>query len=541
MRPLFLLFLLTFCLCSVHFVQGQTLVDLNYSNRPLLEVLADLEKKHKLRFSYTQHKLELKRGINVHLRQKTLDIALKSMFDQNNISYTQIGQQWVLKNGIKPEPQKKKTENPISVKTDLPKITEPAQIEKKEYSPILLDEQQSNTLKIEHHKTDFKPEVHQPPFEASKKTNIHFLQFSAIGNSNASSFRTNQIGISLLSGVHGSSKALEIAGIGSVLRRNMRGFQCSAIFNSVGINTNGFQLAGIMSSTAGKLKGLQLSGLFNHANEVSGLQISPGFNLTTADLNGIQMAGIGNISANADQAAQAAGLFNLCKGAANVQLSGFYNKTKRLKGIQLCAGINETDESSGVQMGFVNRAKMLKGFQMGFINFADTVEGVTLGFINIVRAGGYNKIEASFSESMHVLMSLKIGSRNMYQVCQGGFNLKGKAWGIGWGLGSVFNLNKRWQINSEAVLMHINEDIHWNPVLNLNTQLRAGFEYKLDKEFSLYLGPTANFMLSRYKDKETGIIGSSVPMYSIVDHTDRFETNFRFWIGLQTGMRMRLW
>jgi long-subunit fatty acid transport protein len=129
----------------------------------------------------------------------------------------------------------------------------------------------------------------------------------------------------------------------------------------------------------------------------------------------------------------------------------------------------------------------------------------------------------------------------MYQVCQGGFNLKGKAWGLGWGLGSVFNLNKRWQINSEAVVMHINEDIKWNPILNLNSQLKAGFEYKLDKDFSLYLGPTANFMVSRYKDHESGVIGSSVPMYSIVDYTNRFETNFRFWVGLQTGMRMRLW
>ena len=152
-----------------------------------------------------------------------------------------------MKNGNKPEPQKKKTENTVNVKTVLPKISEPAQIEKKEYRPILLDEQQSSDLKIEHHKTEFKPEVHLPLFNASKKQNIHFLQFSAIGNTNASSFRTNRIGISLLWGVHGSSKVFEIAGIGSVLRKNMQGFQFSPIFNSVGINTYGFQLAGIMS------------------------------------------------------------------------------------------------------------------------------------------------------------------------------------------------------------------------------------------------------------------------------------------------------
>jgi hypothetical protein len=543
MRQFSLLFLLAFCLVSVHYIQGQSLVDLSYSNKPLVDVLADLEKKHQLRFSYSQNKLELKRGINIYLRQKTLDVALKSMFEQNNISFTQIGQQWVLKNAPKPEFPKKKIDKPITVQTVTSKIPELELPLNKEFKPVLMDELQSSKLKIEPNNVDFEQKtlIQSAPLSENKKDNIHFLQFSPLGNSKTNSFRTNHIGISLLWGVHGSSKSVELAVMGSVLRKNMQGFQCSGIFNSVGINSNGFQLAGIMNSTTGKMKGLQISGLFNYANEVSGIQISPGFNMTSSELDGFQLAGIGNISGNAAKAAQSAFGFNLCKGNANVQLSGFYNKTKKLKGIQLCAGINEADESSGVQMGFVNRAKMLKGVQMGFINFADTVEGVSLGFINIVRAGGYNKIEASLSESMHVLFSLKIGSRNMYQICQGGFNLKGKAWGLGWGLGSVFHLNKKWQINSEAVLMHINEDTKWNPVLNLNTQLKTGFEYKLDKDFSLYLGPTANFMLSRYKDRETGIIGSAVPMYSIVDHTNRYETNFRFWVGLQTGMRMRLW
>jgi hypothetical protein len=543
MRPFFLLILLTGCLISVQFVQGQAIVDLNYSNKPLLEVLSDLEKKHKLSFSYAQNKLELKKGISINLRQKSLDFALKAMFEQNNISYAQFGQQWVLKNGTKPEIPKKNLEKPkITQELVQPKI----EVEKQHHLNLNIVSMQTMTTKVltfESPKTDFKQKipVNFPTsiIKANKPASI--FQLSGFGNRTTNSYKTNHIALNFLWGLHGASKGVEIAGIGSLLRKNMQGFQYATIFNSTGINSYGLQLAGILNSTAGKLKGIQISGLFNYANEVYGMQISPGINLTKAEMNGFQLAGIGNLSGNSAQGGQIAGLFNMSTGTSNVQLSGFYNKTKKLSGIQICAGINEADESEGVQMGFVNRAKMLKGVQLGFINFADTVDGVTLGFINIVRAGGYNKIEASFSESMHVLLSLKIGSRNMYQVCQGGFNLKGKAWGIGWGLGSVFNLNKRWQINSEAVVMHVNEDIKWNPILNLNSQLKAGFEYKLDKDFSLYLGPTVNFMVSRYKDVESGVVGSSVPMYSIVDYTNRFETNFRCWVGIQTGMRMRLW
>jgi hypothetical protein len=542
MRLLLTQCLLALFLFSVHLAQGQALVDLKYSNRRLNEVLADLEGKHKLRFSYAPDKLQLNRGINIYLRQKTLDAALKTMFDQNNISYAQFGHQWVLKNAPQKQIEKKAIEAPKKVEMPLSVKKETAQTAAKEIEIISISQKKTD-LKLQNSTgqldtiaiSDFQDKLQL------QKPKTTALQFSVFGNRVLNSYRSNLLAVNLFWGTHGRSKALEIAGFGSILRSNLQGVQLSGIFNSTAVNSNGVQLAGLLNKTGAKVTGVQLSGLFNYANEVEGFQVTPGINYAKTALKGFQLAGIGNLSANAEDAAQIAGLFNASSLNSNVQLSGFYNKTKKLSGIQLCAGINEAEESSGVQMGFVNRAKMLKGVQLGFINFADTVEGVTLGFINIVRAGGYNKLEASFSESMHVLLSLKFGSKNMYQICQGGFNLKGKAWGIGWGMGSAFNLNKKWQMNSDAVVMHINEETNWNPVLNLNTQLKIGFEYKLDKEFSLYLGPTANFMASRYKDKETGIVGSSVPMYSIIDHTNRFDTNFKFWVGLQTGMRMRLW
>ena len=79
--------------------QINPIVDLNYQNKPLFEVLSDLERQHMLRFSYAQDRLELYRKINVYIKKKTLEQALKYLFEQNNISYSEIGGQWVLKNG----------------------------------------------------------------------------------------------------------------------------------------------------------------------------------------------------------------------------------------------------------------------------------------------------------------------------------------------------------------------------------------------------------------------------------------------------------
>ena len=137
MRLLLTQCLLALFLFSVHLAQGQALVDLKYSNRRLNEVLADLEGKHKLRFSYAPDKLQLNRGINIYLRQKSLDAALKTMFDQNNISYAQFGHQWVLKNAPQKQIEKKTIEQPKKLEIPIPPITAAEQTVSKEIEIIL--------------------------------------------------------------------------------------------------------------------------------------------------------------------------------------------------------------------------------------------------------------------------------------------------------------------------------------------------------------------------------------------------------------------
>ncbi len=540
--------------------QFNPIVDLNYQNKPLFEVLSDLERQHMLRFSYAQDRLELYRKINVYIKKKTLEQALKYLFEQNNISYSEIGGQWVLKNGpvknlqpvlaasIKNYPAVSEVntiKSPVlqpKIEADKPLVLSNNRLETVNSIGIQLPDNK-NYATEQTILQKFRSDVNTVfDFWKERKSNgeVRVFQFSTFGNKKKFSNKTNNLSFSLAWGVHGSSEGIQIAGLGSVVRRDVIGTQLSGVFSGAGGKLLGFQASGLINSVKEELMGVQISGVFNHANKVFGGQISPGINLANENLNGIQIAGLGNIAKKSENSAQIAGIFNLTE-EINVQISGLYNKANKVKGFQFATGINETEFLHGAQIGLVNRAKSVKGLQIGFINFADTLKGVSIGLLNIVKAGGYNKLEASFSESMHVLFGLKIGSSSMYQIYKGGFNLKGKAWGLGWGLGSAFELDRRWTLNSEIFALHVNESGQWNRSLNLLNQLKVGFEYKLDNGFGIFLGPTYNVMLSRYKDPETGIVGSSIPMYNFYDHTGTKGTNIMMWIGCQTGMRMRLW
>jgi hypothetical protein len=209
-------------------------------------------------------------------------------------------------------------------------------------------------------------------------------------------------------------------------------------------------------------------------------------------------------------------------------------------GSQLSLGYNQSEALNGVQIGSINKAKTVRGLQLGFINIADSVKGASLGLINIVKNGGYNKLEAAFSESVNVQFSLKLGARSLYQIYHAGFGLRGKAWGLGLGLGSVMKCSKKWNFNVEASVMHVNEDVKWKSILNLMNTMRFGFEYNLESGFGIFLGPSVNFMMSQNKSIETGIIGSNVPMYSFFDYTKN-NTNYSVWIGFHSGLRMTIW
>lgn len=555
-----------------HLVAQSARLDLYFNNQTLQEVLFELEKEHHVRFSYAQDRLELNKRITIHIQNKPLDEALKTLFEGCNVSYSKIGSQWVLKNGShkRATPSNSLSSSTHSTTKNLsqapttPEKTLSSDISSAKEEPV---EQKTAPQKIlpstpivplhaSEIPTPKMPELHKSIMQRLRSDvndvfqswrdrkasgDLRVFQISTFGTRKKNSQKTNIIGFSFAWGIHGSLEGMQASVFGTAVRRNAIGLQAAGLFNGVGQDMMGLQIAGLFNSTKRDVMGMQISGLLNSSNRVMGSQITAGLNFAKGRLMGMQIAGIGNIASESAKSAQIAAGFNLTKEVSNFQASGMYNKAGSVEGVQITGGINEADEVKGVQIGTVNRVRKITGVQIGLINMADTVRGVSLGLINIIQHGGYNRLEVSGGESVHVVASLKMGPRALYHIYQGGFNLWGRAWGLGWGMGSTLTLDRRWNLNIEAVAMHINEDQKWMPVLNLLSQARATFEYNIDKDFSIFVGPTLNVMVSKFVDIETGIPGSSVPMYSIFDITSKNGVNTRFWAGFQTGVRMRLW
>ncbi len=520
-----------------------------YSNRPLSEVLLELERKNLARFSYSKDKLNINKKVSANIKCSSVEQALKTLFRQNNIDFMILGNQWALKNSEQPVAVNiTKSQNQI---VQQPKSS--TEKFKKDISSITSDgKPQVNAEQIKNSKNTFLEQTILQRFRKDINTKINswksrkqegevdIFKFSLFGNSAKKTNKTDVFSLSLGWGVHSSSDAIQLAVIGSAVRGDVNGVQLAGIFNGSGTDVKGVQISGFLNSTKGSTYGMQLSGAYNYSESLKGVQLGAGLNITREELSGLQISGFGNFAGDANKSVQIAGLFNFSNEKSMIQLAGLYNKSDEVNGIQISTAMNEASEVNGIQVAAVNRANVVNGLQFGLINFADSVKGVSMGLINIVRAGGYNKLESSFSESLNVLFSLKMGSKSLYHIYQGGFALKSGSWGLGWGLGSLIHLNKKWNLNFELVALHINEDKVWTNKLNLMGQLRSGFEYNIDKGFGIFFGPSFNMMLSKYVDMETGLIGSRVPMYSIYDKTQN-GTNLQFWLGCQTGLRMTLW
>jgi hypothetical protein len=544
-------------------------VKLSYQNQPLSTILTDLEQRYQLSFSYAKDRLNLNRRMSFYVNNQSLDKSLEQFFKNNNIQFAKFGEQYVLKNAKTPQkiskaPEKTSTQTQpkeipmIEVtKVEPPKEKEiiveaTPEVQERELSRKTIQPVQLASITIDAQRPTavertvmqrFRSDVREVwgSWQSRKKSGeIRVFQLSTLGTRRKWSDKTNILALSLGWGVHGSLEGAQASILGTAIRRDANGLQIAGLFNGVGGDVMGLQAAGLMNVNRGNLMGLQIGGIFNRSQKTIGGQISLGLNWSDQDLMGLQIAGLGNVAKASANSAQIASIFNITDEKSNFQLSSLYNKAQHLQGAQISLGTNEAERVDGVQIGAVNRARRVKGLQLGIINMADSVSGVSFGLFNLIR-NGYNKLEIGSMESVHVLMSLKMGPRSLYHIYQGGFHLWGRAWGIGGGLGSVIPLrHKKWDFNIEATAMHINEDKKWTPQLNLMTQLRTSFEYKIDKDFSLFLGPSINFMMSRYRHPETGALGSTLPVYALVDQSTN-RTNYRGWLGFYSGVRMSLW
>jgi hypothetical protein len=347
---------------------------------------------------------------------------------------------------------------------------------------------------------------------------------------------TNRVSVNLLWGRNGGVEGLEIGGLMNSIRNDVNGIQIAGLGNTVGDDVFGTQAAGLFNVARDSMIGVQGAGLFNITGQGSAVQGAGLFNIAGHDFAGVQVAGLFNIAGQNSRAVQTAGLFNVSGGKTRLQISPLFNIAK--------------DVNNGQLSSIINVARRVKGVQIGLINVADTVSGVTIGLLNLVRQG-YNRVEISASESFFGNLAFKIGVKPFYNIFylgarisevpnsnnNGEAAIKELTWGLGYGIGTAFKLGKRTLSNLELISIKVNEREGWTRPLHQLHQFRCLFDWRLGRRLSVYMGPTANLLVSSRRDPEQGLGSSELVPMALYDKVDAKKRS-QGWIGLNAGIRL---
>lgn len=296
----------------------------------------------------------------------------------------------------------------------------------------------------------------------------------------------------------------------------VRNFQVSFISP---FGTNGAQSYLVTNKVS-----INLLGGYSYGNTI--FEFGGLYNVNTNLTRGFQFAGLSNYSGNTDNAAQFSGITNIAiDGITPFQFAGIANVANEVKGLQFA--------------GIVNVAKHVKGVQLGLINYADESDGVSIGLINIVKKGGKQELEVSFSEALNTAVSFKLGTDKFYTIFSGGVNYINKpmeyAAGIGWG--THMDLKKGWGSQIEAMGYALTENGSFETdALNMLTQLKFTVSKQFAPHFKIFAGPVVNMTISDYVNPETGAKGSPLSPWSMWKSSSN-TTHLNGWIGLSLGVR----
>ena len=339
----------------------------------------------------------------------------------------------------------------------------------------------------------------------------------------------NQFSINLLGGLSGGTQGFEAGGLFNADLGNVRGAQFAGLGNFVHGSYEGAQFGGLVNLNTGINRGAFFAGTANILlKNTIGAQFAGISNVVTGDMEGPQFAGISNVVTGDMEGAQFAGICNLTSGTSRgFQMAGIANLSlKYHEGAQVA--------------GILNYTKKLHGFQLGLINVTDTIEkGIPLGFISFVRHG-YHRIELEGNELFFANLSLKTGVSHLYNIFSIGYRPKEdkQYWGLTYGLGTYFLLNKRLSMNFDLTATHINEGESWTSVLNMVNRLKWNMGFRIHERLELYGGVSFNVALSRLKDEEGRTTGSAlIPSYVFYNETIR-KTNVKMYPGFNLGIRI---
>jgi len=366
---------------------------------------------------------------------------------------------------------------------------------------------------------------------------ISFLPFLG-SNRFVSGMLTNRFSLNVLAGYSGGVRGMEVGGLLNMNRGDMKGLQIGGFGNIVGKRAEGVQVGGFFNVTAEKMTGLQVAGFTNVAvDTIQGIQVSgfanflrggmigsqvAGFaNFTSQNVDGLQVAGFTNISIRDVKFGQISGFANYCQDVGGVQIAGFTN---------IASGTNRAVQVAG----FLNYATDLHGLQLSIINVADTVSaGVPIGFFSFVRKG-FHPLEISVDELFWFNLAFKTGTNAFYNAFSGGVN--DELAYVGYGLGTQGYITSRFAIGLEANARVIVGLEAPNELRGSQGQIKATFNYKVARHFTITTGPSFNVMIN-----PADFLQSSdflFPQLVSIKENAEVLSDQKYWIGWSLGIRL---
>jgi hypothetical protein len=367
-------------------------------------------------------------------------------------------------------------------------------------------------------------------------------QFAGITNINRQGFQG--AGFSGLANVvHGDVEGFFVAGLANNISGASNGFVGAGLYNLTTDQSEGAQFAGLTNLNLKDSKGAYFAGLTNiMIGDSRGAQFSGLANVNTGEMNGAQFAGLANVTVSKMSGAQIAGLANVAVETSQSQIAGLTNLTvKQSSGLQMAglANISPIEHKGSQIAGLANYTRILNGFQLAFINVADTVKrGVPVGFISVV-AHGYRRIEFEGNEVLYSNLTFKTGTTKFYNILSIGYRPQGDTqnWGLTYGFGTLAPISNRINFNLDLTATHLNEDEAWTNELNLLNRLKFNFSYLITRRLEIFGGPSFNVAVSRLRNAEGKVTGSSIiPSWTIYDETIR-GTNVKMYVGFNAGLR----
>ncbi len=356
----------------------------------------------------------------------------------------------------------------------------------------------------------------------------------------------NDISINVIAGYSLGVRKLELGSFLNVVRGDVAGLQASGFANLVGKDVKGIQLGSFANIVGRNVSGIQSAGFGNlNLGKTQGIQLGGFGNIVLDSFDGLQAAGFVNIiGKDAKKAIQMAGFSNIAsENYIGLQVAGFNNFVRKdYKGSQISGFINTVSGTlSGLQISVINFTKKANNVvQIGVVNVAGEAQNLLpIGVLSFVRKGGYKCLELSTDEVNLANLSFKTGVNRLYNILTVGYNFgqtKSPLFSYGYGLGTLWKLNKIFGVNLDVVSSHLQtQNNRWN--LNQLTKINLGLEIRPTKHLSIFVAPTYNFLASNESNIDLGKLSNN----KIINRQLKYwgeNATFSTWVGIQGGVRL---